>query len=335
MRRLRGRPAAPTGKRPARWSIPGWAIVACGAASIAFTVLSVVAAVWAMSGGKAYTVTVDATIEWMELEVSQTDVSRIALLNAYDPVRKAIVTGTLLPAEKTIVTFERRGMGEAKVVLLNAGRSAGQFENRSPSAPLGELLDLGREAAFRVQLQDAGKAGECQGSVDRADCRPPGALRAALQGPINLGEEMAAAAMSTRMLAPGGVPSRTITLHILGRTSWFPADLTYELGTFTLPPDARLKPAEGRPSASLWSASIAPGRDGGFSVQVTTSARNLRVFSAAGPVHGDSISAGFLAVLFSDPEIAGLAAVAAALGAIAQLLATMRGQQESGGSRAS
>lgn len=322
-----------TGRTPQAYTLQGalnTAVTVIGGLAVLLTLVTGAFLLWALAGpGKTYVFAVSATAEWLEVEdVTHPAVSRVALLNAAGAGMPGPVTGMLLPREGTRVTFERRGTGPAKLAMYGRGSSAGQIEHR----PAGELQadDLPAEVVFRVPFAaSATDGGEC-GEKSRA-CPAPGTLRATLQGPLNLGEESAVANVRPQTLTAGTATASSIAVRMFGRSTLFPHSALYELGAFTLPPDTRVKPVEGE--RSLWSTSVVPAEGGGFSVEATTTARELRVFSAAGPTHGDSISAGFFAVLFNDPDIASLAASAAALGALSQLLELIRARLEERGKR--
>jgi hypothetical protein len=316
--------------RPVRLDrLVGVLVYASGALALLLTVLTGGFLVWALAGaGKNYVFAVDAAVEWLEVEeITHPVVSRIVLVSAAGGDRAQPLTGTLLPEERARVTLERRGAGPARVTLQAAGRSAGQLEWRDADGEM-QSGDLAQEAAFRVAIAQAepANATSCVKPAAGTGCLPPGTVRAVLQGPLNLGEESPLAAVGPRGLAAGPASPQAISVRMFGRSALIPSGVLYELGGFTLPPDARLKPVAGE--GSLWATSVVPAEGGGFLVQATTTARELRVFSAAGPTHGDSISAGFFAVLFNDPDIASLAAAAAGLGALSQLLELLRSRLE-------
>jgi len=325
--RARARTTAPASDRIA--AVLGMLVYATGAAALLATLSAGCVVAWTLIGpGKTYIFALDATVEWLEVEpITHPAVSRIIVLNAAGGGRDVAASGTVMPAENARVALERRGSAPARITLSVPSGSAGQLEWRAANGET-QSADLEGETGFRVPILEAPaqEAPSCVKVRAHAECLPAGTLRAVLQGPLNLGEESPVAAAAPRNLAPGAATAQTISVRIFGRSALFSSGSIYELGEFALPPDVRLKAERGE--ASLWSTSVVPGGDGGLKVSATTTARELRVFSAAGPIDGDSISAGFFAVLFNDPDIAGLLSLAVLAGGACQLLELLRGRLE-------
>ncbi len=301
----------------------GALVYATGALALLATLGAGMVVAWALFGaGKTYVFALDGVVEWLEVDrVTQPAVTRIVLLNAAGGGRDHAVTGQVLPAERSRVAIERRGSSPVRISLSADTGVAGQLEWRTSDGE--QAVDLEGDTGFRVPiLETTGDGAACVKPSSTAQCLPPGTMRATLQGPLDLGEESAVAAVSARHLAAGPVPMQNIAVRMFGRSTLFSAGAIYELGQFSLPPDARLKPAQGE--ASLWATTVVPAKDGGLQVSATTTARELRVFTAAGPTEGDSIRASFFAVLFNDPDIAGLLSVALLSGGACQLLELLR-----------
>lgn len=327
MSRARARAADIASDRIA--GILGILVYATGAAALLVTLAAGGVVAWTLIGpGKTYVFALDATVEWLEVEaITQPAVSRIVLLNAAGGGRDVAASGTVMPAENARVALERRGSAPVKITLSAPSGSAGQLEWRATDGET-QSIDLDGEVGFRVPISEAPSkdAPSCVRGRADADCLPAGTVRAVLQGPLNLGEESPVAAVTPRNLAPGAATAQSISVRMFGRSALFSSGSIYALGEFALPPDARLKAERGE--TSLWSTSVVPAADGGLRVSATTTARELRVFGAAGPTDGDTISAGFFAVLFNDPDIAGLLSLAVLAGGACQLLELLRGRLE-------